>query len=242
MVIKVRISEMVRRRVIACALGIAAVWGCSSPDRIRVHLLARPVAGTDMRRVEITAQVAGPQAGLRYKWFSVSGECDPQQTESPSTVFRFAESAIRDRVTVEVWRGDDRVATADVNVSLDERRIHLAGAPAANVRVMITTVPPYNPVGGSETHAQIAGRVTGEIAADYAVVLYARADAWYIQPELFASLPIDKDGVWTSWTHTGSSYAALVVRRGFEALPRLDVLPEVGGYVVARTIVVGVRH
>jgi hypothetical protein len=109
------------------------------------------------------------------------------------------------------------------------------------VRVTVSTIPPYQPLGGSETRAQIAGRVNGASAPDYSVVLYARADAWYIQPELFATVPIARDGTWASWTHTGSSYAALVVRPGFEALPRLDVLPQVGGYVVARQIVEGLR-
>jgi hypothetical protein len=41
---------------------------------------------------------------------------------------------------------------------------------------------------------------------------------------------------------TGSSYAALVVRPGFNALTRLDVLPQLGGYVLARTIVEGARR
>jgi hypothetical protein len=127
-------------------------------------------------------------------------------------------------------------------VKLDDQSVALAGRATPDVRVNISTIPPYQPLGGSETRAQIAGRVSGVSGSDYSVVLYARADAWYIQPELFATVPIEKNGTWESWTHTGSSYAALVVRPGFEALPRLDVLPQVGGYVVARDIVEGVRR
>ena len=77
---------------------------------------------------------------------------------------------------------------------------------------------------------------------DHQVVIYARADAWYIQPHSHTFHPIGADGSWSSWTHTGSSYAALVVRPGFDAYTRLDVLPQVGSYVVARTIVEGVRR
>ncbi len=74
------------------------------------------------------------------------------------------------------------------------------------------------------------------------LVLYARAsELWYIQPTAYASHAIRPDNTWTSWTHTESSYAALLVRPGFEPVPRLDVLPKVGGYVVARTIVEGTR-
>jgi hypothetical protein len=41
---------------------------------------------------------------------------------------------------------------------------------------------------------------------------------------------------------TGSAIAALVVRPGFNALTRLDILPQVGGYLLARVIVEGVRR
>ncbi|MCI0534226.1 MAG: hypothetical protein L0Z50_03255 [Verrucomicrobiales bacterium] len=74
------------------------------------------------------------------------------------------------------------------------------------------------------------------------LVLYARAsELWYIQPTAYASHAIRPDNTWTSWTHTESSYAALLVRPGFEPVPRLDMLPKVGGYVVARSIVEGTR-
>ena len=52
---------------------------------------------------------------------------------------------------------------------------------------------------------------------------------------------IRPDKTWPSWTHTGASYAALVVRPEFDAFVRRDRLPQVGGYVLARTIVEGAR-
>ena len=60
-----------------------------------------------------------------------------------------------------------------------------------------------------------------------------------LPPLPFAIQPIESDNTWRTWTHTGSSYAALVVRPGFDPFLRLDVLPQVGGYVLARMIVEG---
>src|SRR5262245_51619782 len=73
---------------------IAALWlaGCGSSDAVRVKLHTRPSTSGALTRLEIQAQVAGPQTGLRYKWFAVSGGCDPQDSDSPTTVFQFAEN------------------------------------------------------------------------------------------------------------------------------------------------------
>jgi hypothetical protein len=64
---------------------------------------------------------------------------------------------------------------------------------------------------------------------------------WYIQPTPAARHRIGPDGGWESWTHTGSTYAALLVRAGFVPLPLYDVLPPLGDRVVARAIVEGAR-
>jgi hypothetical protein len=53
--------------------------------------------------------------------------------------------------------------------------------------------------------------------------------------------PILPDGTWKTWTHTGETYAIMVVRVGYVPLSRLDVLPAVGGYVVGRTTFEGRR-
>ena len=108
------------------------------------------------------------------------------------------------------------------------------------VQIAITNVPPYEPAGGPNTRAEIAGTVNGELAPDCKVIIYARAaELWFIQPNAYASHAIRADKTWSSWTHTGSSYSALVVRPGFDPVLRLDVLPHVGGYVIARSIVEG---
>ena len=182
-----------------------------------------------------------PQRGLSYRWFSVLGECDPQESDAPSTAFRFGTGAERDRVTVEVWRGDERVALEQIDVAADARPSGSAER-LPRVQVAITQVPRYEPEGGPDTRAEIAGRVSGELSGGQRVLIYARADAWYIQPTPYASHALRPDNTWASWTHTGSSYAALVVQPGFEPYQRLDVLPQVGGGVLARVVVDGARR
>src|SRR6266511_4456322 len=86
------------RRIVAVALVTLWLAGCDHGDTVRVKLHVRPASSGALSRLEVQAQVAGPQSGLRYKWFSVSGGCDPQESDFPSTLFQFAENVTRDRV------------------------------------------------------------------------------------------------------------------------------------------------
>jgi len=231
-------------RVVALLSGAAVslLTSCGDPGSMRVRLQAYRPLGSDAQRLEIRAQLTGVQSGLRFKWFSVAGECEPQESEWPSTVFKFGKTATRDRVSVEVWRATERVARDEIEVALDEELARQAAAPLPKVELEITTIPPYEPEGGPDTRAEIGGRVSGELAPEYKVVVYARADAWYIQPAAYSTHSIGADSTWSTWTHTGSSYAALVVRPGFDPFLRLDVLPRAGeNHVLARTIVEGAR-
>ncbi len=85
--------------------------------------------------------------------------------------------------------------------------------------------------------------VTGKLAPEFKIILYTRVgDTWYIQPVAFATTRVEENGGWTNWTHTGASYAALLVRPGYDPLVRLDLLPTAGGFVVARAVVDGMRR
>jgi len=228
-------------RFVAAAMSALWLTGCDNGDTVRVKLQVRPASSGALSRLEIQAQVAGRQTGLRYKWFAVSGGCDPQESESPATLFQFSENVVRDRVSVEVWRDNTRVSQADVDVKFDEQRARFAKEQPPAAQIEISSIPPYEQ-GGPDTRAGIAGKVSGKLAPEYKVVLYARAyNAWHLQPTVNAAHAIHPDNTWTTWTHTGISYAALLVRPEFDAFVRLDVLPQVGGYVVARTIVEGTR-
>jgi hypothetical protein len=232
-----RPSSINRIQLGAIALFLCA---CSNNSEVRVQLNAHHQPSEDARQLDVQAQVTGPQSGLRYKWFSVLGELDPQDSDNPKTAFTFATNSARDRVWVEVWRDSERVAEGHLDVNMDPS-LPLASGPRPRVEISITEIPRYEPAGGPDTRADIGGRVTGELTKDYSVVIYARADAWYIQPVPFALHQIQPDGSWKSWTHTGSSYAVLLVHNDYKPLTRLDVLPPAEGSVVARTIVDGKR-
>jgi hypothetical protein len=227
------------RLIAACFIGGALTAACAGNDELRVQLEARRPLLNDVHRLEVQAQVQGPQEGLRYKWFSVQGEFDPQESYAPRSSFTFASNSSRDRIWVEVWRENDRLAQSVLDVIPDP------GVPpptkAHAIQVAITQVPPYQPGGGSDTRANISGTVSGEITPDSRVVIYARADAWYVQPMPYTTLEIAADKTWKSWTHTGGAYAALVVARDYKPFMRLDVLPQVGGEILARTVVEGRR-
>jgi hypothetical protein len=219
---------------------ILLLGACANNGEVRVQLNAHHQPSNDARQIDVQAQVTGPQSGLHYKWFSVLGELDPQDSDTPKTSYTFATNSARDRVWVEVWRGNERVTEGHLEVNMDPNAL-LASEPRPRVQIAITEVPRYEPAGGPDTRADIGGKVSGELTKDYGVIIYARADAWYIQPVPYALHLIQPDSTWKTWTHTGSNYAALLVRNDYKPLTRLDVLPAVEGSVLARTIVEGKR-
>ena len=225
-------------RTVFLLAGVFALAGCTDRDAVRVRIQTRAAANEEVLQMKVEALVSGPLADLRYKWFAVSGSCTPQESTEPDTLFRFAQGVANDRITVEVWRGDTVVARSETDVHFNsELAKRFEAQPAeADVFVELTTIPPRD-TGGDNTRADIAGKVTGKVDPDYRVIVYARAYAnWYIQPTAQALHPIKGDHTWSTWTHTGDSYAALVVRSDYVPMVRLDVLPRVGGFIKARVI------
>jgi hypothetical protein len=224
---------------VSSVLGVIALGaGCADGRDVVVELETHRPQAYDARQIEVQAMVLGPQAGLHYKWFSVNGDFDPQDSYEPKTQFRFASSSVRDRIWVEVWRDNAKVAESALDVNVDTRvRASKEKAPVAEIT--ISRIPRYQPEGGPDTRDTIAGTVRTPLPGDYNVVVYARADAWYIQPTPFSMQPIERDNTWKTWTHTGSSYAALVVRKTYKPMTRLDVLPQVDADVLSRMIVEG---
>src|SRR6266540_5618865 len=162
--------------------------GCDFGDRdsVRMELQERRLGG-DPRRIGIRAEVTGTLPGLRYKWFAVVGECEPQESELPETVLKFAEGSKRDRIVAEAWRQELRVGQSQIGVTLDEERLRLATEKFPKVQIEITDLPPYEPDGGPHTRGEIAGKVSGEISPEHKVDIYARADAWYMKTVAYAS-------------------------------------------------------
>ena len=104
--------------------------------------------------------------------------------------------------------------------------------------IEITSMPRADKGGGRELD-EIRGRVRGA-GSQQQVVLYARSGAWYVQP--FADQPFTKigpDSNWSSSTHLGTEYAALLVESGYVPAPVIFTLPAPGAGVVAVAIVEG---
>lgn len=100
------------------------------------------------------------------------------------------------------------------------------------------TVPEAGP-GGSEHLAPISGRVTGSREGQQ-IVLFSKSGVWWIQPltvKPFTS--VEEDSTWKNTIHLGTEYAALLVEPGYRPPATTDVLPKVGGPVVAITTVKG---
>lgn len=112
---------------------------------------------------------------------------------------------------------------------------------ATKPSIEFTAVPPAEE-GGPDRLAPIAGRVVGARNGQQ-IVLFAKAGIWWVQPtidEPFTS--IQPDSTWTSSTHLGSEYAALLVEPGYRPPPTIDGLPTEGGAVVAVKIVSGQKQ
>ncbi|HEY2457038.1 MAG TPA: hypothetical protein VGI13_07055 [Candidatus Acidoferrum sp.] len=111
-------------------------------------------------------------------------------------------------------------------------------APAAPV-VEFTKIPPAAQ-GGRERVDTISGRVTGAKPGQQ-IVIYARSGPWWVQPwpdKPF--IPIQTDSTWTTPTHLGFEYAAMLVDAGYQPPPTMDIAPVQGDTVVAVTIAKGV--
>jgi len=104
--------------------------------------------------------------------------------------------------------------------------------------IRITAIPPEDKGGGQELEI-ISGKVTGA-SSGQRVVLYARSGAWYVQPFVETPFtPLNPDGTWSSSTHLGTEYAALLVQPGYVPPPLTLTLPSAGDGVVAVAIVDG---
>ena len=98
--------------------------------------------------------------------------------------------------------------------------------------ITFSKVPPANE-GGSDKIDTIEGRVSGAQPGQQ-IVLFAKAAVWWVQP--LANQPYTKiqaDGTWSSATHLGTDYAALLVNPGYQPPATTEELPAVGGGIVS---------
>ena len=93
--------------------------------------------------------------------------------------------------------------------------------------------------GGRERVDIISGTVTGARPGQQ-IVVYAHSGPWWVQPWPDQSLIPIKSGEWSTTTHLGFEYAALLVDPGFHPAPTMDLLPAPSGPILATQIVKGV--
>jgi hypothetical protein len=104
--------------------------------------------------------------------------------------------------------------------------------------VEFTRVPAADK-GGPDTRDVVAGRVKGARPGQR-IVLFSKSGVWWVQPEVRQPFTeIRADSSWTSSTHLGTEYAALLVEGNYSPPPSTETLPEPGGAVAARTVVPG---
>lgn len=85
----------------------------------------------------------------------------------------------------------------------------------------------------------ISGRVQ-RTSNEQRVVLHARSGAWYVQS--YADQPfteVNADDTWSSSTHLGTEYAAILVDPGYAPPPSVTHLPTQGAGVLAIAVVEG---
>jgi hypothetical protein len=105
--------------------------------------------------------------------------------------------------------------------------------------IEFTHIPPAAQ-GGRERVDTISGRVRNARPKQQ-IVIYAHSGPWWVQPwPDHPFIPIKADSTWSTETHLGFEYAALLVEPDHYPLPELDVAPTQGGSVALVTIVKGV--
>lgn len=104
--------------------------------------------------------------------------------------------------------------------------------------IELTKIPPAAQ-GGRERVDTIAGRVKNTRPGQQ-IVIYAHSGPWWVQPwPDRALIPLQADSTFSTETHLGFDYAALLVDPDYHPPPTLDVAPTQGGSVALVLIVHG---
>ena len=104
--------------------------------------------------------------------------------------------------------------------------------------IEFTRVPPADR-GGPDFLDTIEGRVKGA-KPQQKIVVFTHNNVWWVQPgrnEPYTA--IKPDSTWSSSTHVGMEYAALLVDPSYQPPAAMDALPAVGAGVVAIATVPG---
>lgn len=104
--------------------------------------------------------------------------------------------------------------------------------------IQFTRIPPADK-GGPDTRDVIEGRVAGARPGQR-IVLFSKSGVWWVQPEAKEPFTeIRADSTWTSPTHLGTEYAALLVEAAYRPPLSTETLPKEGDGIVAIAIAPG---
>src|SRR5437899_12610778 len=99
---------------------------------------------------------------------------------------------------------------------------------SADPAIEFAKIPPAAQ-GGRERVDTISGRVVGARPGQQ-IVIYARSGPWWVQPwPDHPFISIRADSTWSTETHLGHEYAALLVDPSYHPHPTLAAAPTVGG-------------
>jgi len=103
--------------------------------------------------------------------------------------------------------------------------------------IEFTRVPPADK-GGPDVMDVIEGRVNGAKPGQK-IVLFAHSEVWWAEPRLGQLFTPIQDAKWTTPTHFGTEYAAVLVEPGYQPPFTADALPKPGGPIAAVAVVPG---
>ena len=106
-----------------------------------------------------------------------------------------------------------------------------AQAAEAGYQIQITRCPPRG--AGPESAGTIKGTASGADVNQLRVIVYAITNKAYVQPTANAPFTLVKGGQWTTATHLGWRYAAILCRKTYQAPAVAADAPPVGGDVLA---------
>ena len=109
------------------------------------------------------------------------------------------------------------------------------GAFAADAPSVKITHPAKWGVGGEYPTDTISGTVTGAPAGSKVVVYCYAGGQYWVQPMANSYLTSITGSSWSTTTHLGQKYVALLVRSSFRTESPLDTPPTVGGDVLAKS-------
>ena len=189
----------------------------------------------------IIGETGWPTAGL------VHGAAVPAPENQRAFLGNFTPMALEEGIPYflfeafdEAWKADTSGVEVEAHWGLfqsDRQLKPLLGDLFSNPQPMVDITQPAKRGAGALSHGTIAGRVYGIQKTErknYAVVVYAGTDKWYVQPStVYPQTQIRANFTWATSTHLGYEYLALLVRSSYQPPAIMYNVPSPGGDILA---------